>query len=109
MAKTYDETGFCAPKIGDTVCDNLVRSLQGVVQDITGQKYRDFQCIQYIEQPIYGANYKAKVSTGMDTYIHLHFYKPPNDRAAQVNFVELAKRADDPLNDIYNTKYYNTL
>ena len=37
--------------------------------------------------------------------MHLHIYKPPSDRPAQLNFLELEKGLEDPLNDVYNTRY----
>ena len=107
MAKAYDETAFSTPKIGDTLCNSLLQTLQVLVEDMTGSRYNDFRCTQYSEQPTYGTNYKAKVPTGNDEYVHLHFYKPPSERAVQLNFIELAKSASDPLNDVYHTKYFN--
>ena len=107
MATSYDETGFSKPKPGDECCNRLVRTLKNAVQSVTGSHYADFQCVEYVDQVAYGTNYKAKVGTGGGSYIHLHFFNPPNERPPQLNFIEMAKSATDPLNDVFNTRYFN--
>ncbi|CAG9314530.1 unnamed protein product [Blepharisma stoltei] len=96
MSKQYDETGFSAPIGPDSTCSELVGFLKPVIEESVGKSYRWMKCAEYRKQDIYGTNYKIKVRTADDEYMHLHVYKPPN-RPAQLNYLERNRTREESL------------
>jgi hypothetical protein len=95
MAKLYNETGFSAKKPRDAVCDGILDFIRPAVEQYSGQAYSSFDCVEYMEKPSYGTNYKIKVQTDKD-FMHLHVFRP-RQGLPQVNFIERGRRQADDL------------
>ena len=54
----------------------IAASLRSEIQAAVGAEFTTFDCLAYTSQVVAGTNFKIKIATGADSFVHVRIFRP---------------------------------